>query len=287
MLARSAFVLAIFFMLLCHALSVGAADADGARRIATLLPKDARWALVVTDLHGGGETALGNALDEPLVPGSVAKLFVTGAVLDRVARGERPEAFLPTGWAGKRKKGGREIRGGERLQRLLRDMNVHSRNRTAEALFLRLGERRFGGPPSREKGREALLEFLSGLGLDTSEVALVDGSGLARENLLPPRFVARYLAAIARKPWFERFRATLPRAGLEGTVKDIGHADWRFRVKSGRLDNAFALAGYGVAPAGREVAFAFIVNVPAGRRITDRRHSRGTVVRMIGRGVFR
>lgn len=280
MFARFAAVVIATLLLLLPALCAGA--------LTSRLPQNARWALVVVDLRSGGEiAALGNAADASLIPGSLVKLLITGAVFARVEQGERPEAFLPAGREGGRKKGVGGVPGAERLQRLLRDMNVHSRNRTAEALFLRLGELRFGGAPTREKGREAVLEFLAGLGLDAGEVALVDGSGLARENRLPPGFVARYLAAIARQPWFEGFRATLPRAGLEGTVKDIGHADGRFRVKSGRLDNAFALAGYGVAPAGREVAFAFMVNVPEGRKITDRRQSRGTVVRMIGRGAFR
>jgi D-alanyl-D-alanine carboxypeptidase len=275
------FLLAAF--LLVSFMSAEAGEMAGVARLARLLPRNARWGLIVQDFRSGGEIAsFGNAREEPLIPGSVAKLFVTGAVLDRVERGEDPQEFLPRG-----KRRDKVFQAGARLQRFLRDMNVHSRNRSADALFLRLGELRFGGAPTREKGQKAMAEFLAGLGLPAEGEALVDGSGLSKENRLPPRFVLLYLLEIGRKPWFEKFRATLPRAGIEGTVKEIGYADPRFRVKSGRLDNAFALAGYGVAPQGREVAFVYMVNVPAGRIITDRRHSRGAVVRMIARGTLR
>jgi D-alanyl-D-alanine carboxypeptidase len=286
MFARN--VTAIIAALICllPSLAVGGDGVGSAGRLADLLPKHARWSLVVLDLRSGGEiAAMGNAREEPLIPGSVAKLLVTGAVLDRVASGEGPEAFLPAAGMWRRGRVERRLPAEERLQRLLRDMNVQSRNRSAERLFLRLGELRFGGEANQEKGGKAMAEFLTGLGLPAGEATLMDGSGLSKDNRVPARFVARYLVEIARKPWFETFRATLPRAGMEGTVKDIGYADSRFRVKSGRLDDAFALAGYGVAPRGREVAFAFIVNVPAGK-VTDRRHSKGMVVRMISHGDF-
>lgn len=285
MFVRVAAVLIALALLLVPSLSAEAGGKGSSERLARLLPPHARWALVVVDLRSGRETALlGNAHDEPLIPGSLVKLFVTGGVLDRVEQGERAEAFLPPGSG---RGHGRKAPAAVRLQRLLRDMNVHSRNRTAERLFLRLGELRFGGEPTREKGGQAVEEFLAGLGLPPGGVTLADGSGLSREDRVPARFVARYLVAISGKPWFGRFRETLPRAGLEGTVKDIGYADSRFRVKSGRLDDAFALAGYGVAPGGREVAFAFIVNAHGGRKISDRRHSRGMVVRMIAQGAFK
>jgi D-alanyl-D-alanine carboxypeptidase len=76
--------------------------------------------------------------------------------------------------------------------------------------------------------------------------------------------MARYLAAVAKKPWFETFFNALPQAGIEGTLKEIGYKNERFRVKSGRLENAFALAGYGVDWRGRDIAFAYIVNIPGG-----------------------
>jgi D-alanyl-D-alanine carboxypeptidase/D-alanyl-D-alanine-endopeptidase (penicillin-binding protein 4) len=163
-------------------------------------------------------------------------------------------------------------------------MNVHSVNHMAERLFLRLGERRYGPPATREKGRRALAAYLAGFGLPVGEMATVDGSGLSRQDHVTPRAMARYLREITRRPWFPRLAATLPHPGVEGTVKDIGYTDRRFRVKTGRLDDMFALAGYGVDRNGRELVFVFLANFPA--EATDRRHSRGYVVRLLAEGAL-
>ena len=69
---------------------------------------------------------------------------------------------------------------------------------------------------------------------------------------------------VARKPWFPALRDSLPRAGMDGTLKDIGYRNDQFRAKTGRLENVFALAGFGKDAKGREIAFAYVVNVPGG-----------------------
>ena len=66
-------------------------------------------------------------------------------------------------------------------------------------------------------------------------------------------------------------------------MKRIGYTDQRLRVKTGSLDDVFALAGYGVNVAGREFSFAFIVNSKKGR-VSDRWHSRGELLRLLAKG---
>lgn len=147
-------------------------------------------------------------------------------------------------------------------QTLVREMNVHSLNVVADNLLLLLGAERYGGPGTREKGLRAANDFLRSLGLSAGEATMVDGSGLSGENRVTAKFMAQYLQKVAEKNWFQAFRDSLPRAGADGTVKDIGYRNEKFRVKSGRLENAFALAGYGADAKNRQMAFAFIVNVP-------------------------
>jgi D-alanyl-D-alanine carboxypeptidase len=262
------------------------------KRLESLLPKNVRWALVVVDMKSGEDTAeLGNALEEKLVPASLVKLFTTGAVLDYAAGGASiGKASAAEESKGKRRgnrkrKGLSDIRTPERLHRVLRDMNVHSRNTVAQNLAVLLGERRFGPPGTRYKGTRAVCAFLNTFDLPAGEATIADGSGLRRENRVSVRYMARYLSEIAKKPWFGSFRQTLPRPGLEGTVKRIGYTDRRFRVKTGHLDDVFALAGYGVDANGRDYAFAFIVNVPGGGAF-DRRHSRGEVMRLLAGGAL-
>jgi D-alanyl-D-alanine carboxypeptidase/D-alanyl-D-alanine-endopeptidase (penicillin-binding protein 4) len=151
---------------------------------------------------------------------------------------------------------------GPPLAEVLRDMNHHSLNVVADNLLLSLGANRFGLPGTRENGVEAVEEFLEGLGLPMNEVTIYDGSGLSDRNRVTANFMARYLVAVTKKPWFEEFRNSLPRPGYEGTLKEIGFKDERFRVKSGRLENVYALAGYGVNGSGKDVAFSFMVNGP-------------------------
>jgi D-alanyl-D-alanine carboxypeptidase/D-alanyl-D-alanine-endopeptidase (penicillin-binding protein 4) len=151
---------------------------------------------------------------------------------------------------------------GPPMKAVLRDMNHHSLNVVADNLLLALGAERFGPLGTREKGVRAVEEFLVGLDLPMDEVEIYDGSGLNDKNRVTANFMAQFLHKISKKPWFEEFKTTLPRAGYDGTVKNLPFRDERFRVKSGRLEDVYALAGYGVDGAGKDVAFCFIVNGP-------------------------
>lgn len=277
-----------FLIAFCFALAPGLFPGPAAARtpfadeagLAALLPKQSRWALVVLDRESGRQRlAWGNALAEPLVPGSLTKLITSGAALEAVEKGETSQRAL-TGRQGKRR--GKRRSGGSSLDRYLREMNVHSVNRMAERLFLRLGEAKFGPPATPEKGGRAITAYLAGFAPPANALAPADGSGLSRENRFRAGDLAAYLWQIGSRPWHGRLIASLPRPGLEGTVREVGYADRRFRVKSGRLDDAFSLAGYGVDREGRGVVFVFLVNFPG--RAGDRRHSRRELLRFLARG---
>ena len=238
------------------------------------------------DLENGKNIAtLGTSLHEPLVPASLVKLLTTGAVFDHLEQGGTIRKTV-TNVAKKCRKGKSkakrvvshvvEIRDRDEICAMLRDMNVHSRNVTAQNLADFLGEQRFGPPVTRLKGNLAIRTFLNTLDLPEDEAVIADGCGLTRKNRVTARFMARYLYKIAKEPWFD---------GMEGTVKRIGYTDRRFRVKTGHLDDVFALAGYGVDPSGRDFSFAFIVNVKKGRAV-DRKHSRGELLRLLAEGAL-
>jgi D-alanyl-D-alanine carboxypeptidase len=227
------------------------------------------------------------------------KLLITGAVLEHAEHGGTVNKVVTVRKAvkakGKKRRKGRkktymlakhtvEIRDKREIIDILHDMNVHSRNSTAQNLANSLGERRFGSPATRAKGNRAVSTFLKSMDLPSGEAIIADGCGLDRGNRMTAGFIANYLYQVSKKPWFDSFRGTLPRPGLEGTVKRIGYTDQRFRVKTGRLNDVFALAGYGVNAAGREFSFAFIVNSKNGR-IFDSRHSRGELLRLLAEGV--
>jgi len=96
-----------------------------------------------------------------------------------------------------------------------------------------------------------------------ADVTIADGSGLSEADRVTSRFMARFLQKISKHPWFTQFEGSLPVAGVDGTLKDIGFTDSRFRAKTGKLENAFGLAGYGINnKTGKKIAFSYIVNIP-------------------------
>jgi len=152
------------------------------------------------------------------------------------------------------------------LVELLGDMNKNSLNVVADNLLLLLGAETGVIPGTREKGINVVNQFLDTLGLPKGKATIADGSGLSAENRITAEYITSYLLKVAQKPWFSQFRNTLPRPGYDGTLKGIGfrYQDEPFRVKSGRLENAIALAGYGVDAKGKEIAFTYIINTPEG-----------------------
>ena len=80
----------VFVLTIWHASPSYGESALGGR-LASLLPKNARWAVSVVDMESGKEIMdikylssfdklRTNGLEEALVPGSLMKLFTTGAV---------------------------------------------------------------------------------------------------------------------------------------------------------------------------------------------------------------
>lgn len=275
----------LFVCMEVHLSVICEAASPAEARLASQLPKKARWSLVVLDRESGRERlAWGNAQTSSLVPASLVKLITTGAVLDAVEKKEiSPEVFVGTG---KRKGKGRARKSAEganaRLDRYLRYMNVHSVNYMAENLFLRLGEKRYGSPATTEKGRRAIAHYLTGFDLPKKGITIIDGSGLSRKDRLTARAMARYLYQVSQRPRFPRLLATLPRPGVEGTVRHLGYVNNQFRVKTGRLDDVFALAGFGNDRHGRGLVFVFLVNLSG--KNTDRRNSRGYLVKLLAEG---
>lgn len=167
------------------------------------------------------------------------------------------------------------------LYDLVRDMNVNSINILADNLLLFLGAERFGAPGTVEKGIRAVEEYLEGFkgARDQGEASLFDGSGLDERNRVTAGFMTGYLYEASKRPWFGRFKASLPSVG-EGTSKEMGFSDSRFRIKTGMLEDAYALAGYGVDGKGKEIAFSYIVNMPGADVLAVKKHG-GEIVRMI------
>jgi D-alanyl-D-alanine carboxypeptidase/D-alanyl-D-alanine-endopeptidase (penicillin-binding protein 4) len=155
----------------------------------------------------------------------------------------------------------------------IRFLNKESRNLDAEMLLRMLGQQEppqaqlaerprnpFEPPPRRADGStQAGLE----VGVDSKEVALRDGSGLSRRNLVTPRAVVQLLRAVRERPWAALFRDSLAVAGVDGTLERRmlnSPATGRVHAKTGSLANNMALAGYARTRAGEALVFALFLN---------------------------
>lgn len=112
-------------------------------------------------------------------------------------------------------------------------------------------------------GLEVLEATLTELGVDPDGYALLDGSGLSRQNLLTPRAIAQLLQAFSRGPHGEIYRASLAVAGESGTLKGrfVGTpVAGKFQGKTGTLTGVTTLAGYLEPPRYRTLVTSILLN---------------------------
>jgi serine-type D-Ala-D-Ala carboxypeptidase/endopeptidase (penicillin-binding protein 4) len=152
-------------------------------------------------------------------------------------------------------------------------INKVSQNLHAEILLRLLGREK-GTAGTVESGLEVLKGFLTQAGIPNNEYVFYDGSGLSRQNLVTPHAMVLLLQYAAKQPWGELYSATLPVAGLDGSLADRFRAtiaQGRVLGKTGSLDHVKSLSGYATTRTGEKVAFSIFCNnfgVP-GRRAQD------------------
>jgi D-alanyl-D-alanine carboxypeptidase/D-alanyl-D-alanine-endopeptidase (penicillin-binding protein 4) len=153
---------------------------------------------------------------------------------------------------------------------LVESMLARSDNDLAEALARQVALAQ--GKPASFAGaaaavEQALAPLLDQAGVARSAVALLDGSGLSRQNRLQPAALTRLLVRVAAddgSPLAERLSPVLtglPVAGFSGTLDDRYRGSAALpgagvvRAKTGTLDGVSALAGLLRTADGRLLAF--------------------------------
>lgn len=152
--------------------------------------------------------------------------------------------------------------GSPTLAELLVPTNQASNNLYAEALLKQLG-RSFEGADTTQVSLAIAAHILGTLGVDPAAVVMVDGSGLARKNLVTPVAMVDVLQAMAQSPHASVYRQSLAVAGVSGTLgnrlRDTPAAG-RLWGKSGAISRNFALAGYLERPEEPAIAFSIFLN---------------------------
>jgi serine-type D-Ala-D-Ala carboxypeptidase/endopeptidase (penicillin-binding protein 4) len=158
------------------------------------------------------------------------------------------------------------------LSAIVAAMNGPSDNYLAEMLLKGLGATH-GEGGTTAAGAAAARDALDDIGV---RPRIVDGSGLSRRDRTTPRQVVRLLQRVANMQFAEPFTASLPVAGVNGTLQRRMRgtaAAGACRAKTGTLRYTSNLAGYCTTGDGGVVAFALLmngVNVGAAHGIQDR-----------------
>ncbi|WP_329789768.1 D-alanyl-D-alanine carboxypeptidase/D-alanyl-D-alanine-endopeptidase [Lentzea sp. DG1S-22] len=103
----------------------------------------------------------------------------------------------------------------------------------------------------------------AGLGVDPNAVEVFDGSGMSRLDQFSPDDLTSVLVKARTKPWFAAWQASLPVAGVDGTLVNRMRgtpAAGNVKAKTGSLSGVSGLSGYVRTAAGRDLVFSVVQN---------------------------
>lgn len=150
------------------------------------------------------------------------------------------------------------------LGEIVRLTNKFSNNLMARHLLLTVGTNRFGGPATLEKGAAALGEWSRERNLALDGMDIDNGSGLSRATHISVLQMARVLNAAYRSRYAPEFIASLPLAGVDGTLRNRMKTSpaGSVRMKTGHLDGVSGVAGYVTTNAGKTFVLVSLINDP-------------------------
>ena len=151
------------------------------------------------------------------------------------------------------------------LSELVAQMNLNSYNLFAEALLRAIAIKKpiDKNQTTADAGLEVMKATLTQSGVDPASYALVDASGLSRKDLVSPNALVQTLLLMAKSPAAFVYRASLPVAGVSGTLKNrFLHtpAEGTVQAKTGTMGGVVSLAGYVNALNYQPLVFTIIVN---------------------------
>jgi D-alanyl-D-alanine carboxypeptidase/D-alanyl-D-alanine-endopeptidase (penicillin-binding protein 4) len=163
------------------------------------------------------------------------------------------------------------------LANIVRTTNKESNNLYAELIFRTMGREKGKTVPDPnpqkdaargddEAGVAVIKKWLSDHGINAISLALHDGSGLSRLDLITPESAARLLAIAAQASWRQSFYDSLPVAGHDGTLQGrLTNVTGRIVAKTGSLTYDHSLSGYATTQSGDVLAFSIICNDATGQ----------------------
>ncbi len=153
------------------------------------------------------------------------------------------------------------------LSAIVQQMLEESNNVIAENLARQVALKN-NQPASYSGAAAAVISELKHLGISTSGLHLVDGSGLSPQDKIVPAALVKVLQLATSTPRIRPLLAGLPVAGFSGTLSAGqsvfasigGPALGSVRAKTGNLDTVTTLAGLATDKTGKTMIFAFMAD---------------------------
>ena len=170
------------------------------------------------------------------------------------------------------------------LQKMIRFALLYSDNVLSQRIAM-LATGLNGYPLNRTGLNEMINAKISGIGVDTTGMKLVDGSGLGGENRVSAKTVSQLLLKIKTEPKLKVIYDSLPISGESGTLIGRYHstapqAVGLVRAKTGSTRHTVSLAGFATSGE-KEYVFVVIADgVGRTRRLQDA--ARSAIARMLG-----
>ena len=170
------------------------------------------------------------------------------------------------------------------LQKMIRFALLYSDNVLSQRITM-LATGLNGYPLNRTGLNEMINAKISGIGVDTTGMKLVDGSGLGGENRVSAKTVSQLLLKIKTEPKLKVIYDSLPVSGESGTLIGRYHstapqAVGLVRAKTGSTRHTVSLAGFATSGE-KEYVFVVIADgVGRTRRLQDA--ARSAIDRMLG-----
>src|SRR5881394_233965 len=149
----------------------------------------------------------------------------------------------------------------------LKLVNKISQNLHTEML-LRTVARQSGVWATSDDLMKVPADFYAAAGIEPGDVIQTDASGLSRHDLVTPRAIVALLNFAQKQTWFGPYFASLPVAGIDGTLEDRMKntpAAGRIHAKTGSVEHVRTLSGFAETPGGRRLIFSILSNNQGGK----------------------
>ena len=152
-----------------------------------------------------------------------------------------------------------------------------SNNFVAETVFKAAGAKFANNTGSLDNSVKMLKSYLKKLGIDDSDIKIVDGSGVSKNNIVTADFMSEFLA---KKSDDTNFKNSLPTSG-EGTLENrMLYFKDNLHAKTGTLSDVSCIAGYITSRSGKVYAFDIMINDPK-TKLSDKKSLEEYILRDI------